>query len=455
MGLRRLGGTLAALLSGGAVVAGGTAAVPVAVAVAAGAIVAATAAYGLGDRRYPLAVAVVLYLAAGGAVLGDAIAAPTAVAAPLLGVGGLLAVALLVRARLGNARRVATLPVDPGTVRRWEAGVARRVLAVQSVVGRVADAGIGTARLGAVVLVVAWAGAVAGATVAWVELARPATLAAETAALLGLIAPFYWGTDWQGLDAPDGPEPASLGGRLATIGAAFRREPPERADPPDTDPAPDPTTEDRTAGDGSGAVTAGAPASPSADPSVTAEEGSATDDDEDVAELPTAEEMGPAAWGTGGDDRAESDPGEAEADAVEAATPDDPPELPSAADPDPDGGEAPDDDATLPGVPETGDEAADGDESVLDLEADDGGDEDDVLSILEERDEPESIDGDASPAREAFGVYERVSEILGNDPSDPEDWQAGDGSKDAQDSEEEKEDAEGNEEDTEEEEEDG
>lgn len=435
MGLRHLGGTLVALLSGGAVVAGGTAAVPVAVAVAVGGFVAAVVAYAFGDRRYPVAVAVVLYLAAGGAVLGDAIATPTVVAAPLLAVGGLLGVALLVRARLGNARRVATLPVDPGTLRRWEAGVARRVLAVQSGVGRVASAGIGSARLGAVVLVGAWAGAVGGATLAWVELARPVALVGETAALLGLVLPFYWGTDWQGLDAPETPEPAPLGARLAAVGAAFRREPPARADDPDPDPAPAPdaSAEDRTAGDGSGAVSAGADAGGRGDVPVSTGDGSAAEDDEEVAELPTAEEIGPASWGNGDDDATESDPDgaddDSEDDADDGPPADDPLELPPAADADEDEPQEADEE-TLPGVPEAGDDATDGDEAPFDLEVDEEDEEDDVLRILEDRDDPVSIDGDASPAREAFGIYERVSEILGNDASDAGDWRDDDGSED-------------------------
>lgn len=439
MGILRLGGTLVALLSGGAVVVGGATAAPVAVAVATGAGVAATVAYALGDRRYPLAVAVSLYLAAGAAVLSEAIAAPTLVAAPLFGVGGLLAVAFLVRARLGNARRVATLPVDPGSLRRREAGVARRVLAVQSAVGRVAATGVGSARLGAVALVVAWAGAVAGATAVWAELPRPAGLVGETAALLGLALPFYWGTDWRGLDAPDGPEPASLGSRLAAVGAAFHRDPTARTDEPEADAAatPEVPTGDRTAGDGSGAVASGTDAGGPADPTVSAGEGSPGDDDE-VAELPTAEEMGPASWGTGDDDADESGPGGtadgSEADDGGDASGEEPLELPPATSGDESTVSDPDD-GTLPGVPEVGD-AGDG-ESAFDLdvggadEADDEDDEDDVLTILEDRDDPTSIDGDASPAREAFGIYERVSEILGNDASDADDWRAEGGDEDS------------------------
>jgi hypothetical protein len=476
MGLRHLGGTVAALLAGVAAVVGAATVGPVAVALVAGVVVSAAGTYLFGDRRFAVPVGVALYLGTGAAVLGGVVAAPTVAAGPLVGVGVILAAGFSIRSRLGNARRVATLPVDPSGIRRREAACARGVLRVTSGVERVGDVGVGSVRVGAVVLALSWVGVVIGSAVAWATLPVPGGLGAELALVSALVVPFYRATDWRGIDAPDGPSPASTLERLGAVAGKFRRETPtetqalELATEAEPDPTADPETPDPPASD----PNEGTPGNRTGtDPAGE----STTTVDDDVEELPTAEEIGPASWETGSeDDEDATDPTEPiealpsdEGETVTGGRDDStaPPGTGDAgpedeessrsgrptgsADPDgaaevagevaPDGagaidgsreresgdGRSPSESVAMPSVPDVGSsDEVDPGETDFEFGFDDGETEDDgtgggtgeVMEILEARGDPEPIDPEASPAREAFGIHDRVSEILGDGDED-------------------------------------
>lgn len=323
MGTTRVVGTLAAGAGGAAasVAAAGTGGLAPPTAVAGGVFLAAAAAYVAGDRRFPLAAAALAYAGVGGAVLGDYLAPPPAAPA-YFGVAAALAAAFLVRRWAGNARRLATVPIDPGPRRRLLARVGRAWLAAGSAFRRLAGVSLGAFRVGTAALVVAWAGAVGGLVVATGTLPGPAGGLAGAGLLAALAVPCYFGTDWRAVDDPAASGPSGTGDRVRAVAAAFVASPEETGT--DGRTAADSDSEGESAllyrGGGGRSTDGGRSGVESlADrfPAERARSGTDGGDDRgddggsgqpgvEVEELPSVDEMGPAAL-AGGDGTDDAD----------------------------------------------------------------------------------------------------------------------------------------------------